>query len=248
MIYLLEVSCRWQNWAETGRVLLKIHLFPLVLSEFLRPELLRAVCSSKELLQVGRRTRSWRVGGKFSLPSQGELCDCWCTKWSLLHGGFDQLMPPSPSWRHIFLGERCVRSHFHGSATHLRPSQNPGSLPFGCPCCWQFSPQTLHAGVSSWNLKLQWCRGGLDLLTISRNWMPGEKSAAWSIFVFWESIISWIFLYNTSELSPEWKRTLSKSCLLNICRMWFLRFCFYILALWFLWISISVPNAINSLG
>lgn len=189
--------------------------------EFLRPELLRVWWAASS-----GKVHSKLTSGRKTFPSL--LRDCWCTKWSLLHEGFDQLMLPSPSLKHVFLGERCVWSLFHGSATHHRPAQNPGSLPFGCPCCRQLSPKTFHASVSSWNLKLQWCRMGLDLRTIPRNWMPGKRSVAWPIFVSSENIISRIFLCNTSEWSPEWRRTLSKSCLLNICKMLFLRFCFYI--------------------
>lgn len=126
--------------------------------EFLRPELLRAVVlqgaasSGKAHLKL--------TSGRETFPS---LLRESCVTADL----------PSDPWsadasfslpRTCFPG-REVWFHFHGSVTHHGLPQDPGSLPFGCPCCRQLSPQTLCATVSSWNLKLQWCRVGLDFLS-----------------------------------------------------------------------------------
>lgn len=159
----------------------------------------------------------------------------------------------SPSLKPIFLRqtwERSVQFHFHSSDTHHRQDQYPGSLhrylPLGCPCSRQLSSQTLHVSLN----RLSTCDLAVTLehktvvmwhwFRFSRHsgyiqgWMPGKRSLTWIISVSWGSVIGgFSFKILQSEVLIRGELLANTVCVLNICRMWFLRLSSCIPPLWF---------------
>lgn len=193
---MTELSWNWKSSVKNAFISISS------VWEFLRPELLRVVVLQGAALSG--KAHSKLTSGRKAFPSllrescvTADVPSDPCSMGALISWCF--LHPPS----NTFSWERCVCDPISMAVPLITGFSKFSLSPWAAPAAGSSPHKCSIASVSSWNLKPQWCRVGLDLLTILRNWMPGKRSVTWPIFVSWESIISWIFLYSTSEWSPE---------------------------------------------
>lgn len=163
---MTKLSWNWKSSAKNAFISISSFW------EFLRPELLRVV-----VLQGAAssgKAHSKLTSGREAFPSllwescvTADVPSDPCSVGALISWCF--LHPPS----NTFSWERGVCDPISMAPSLMCLLKILALFPLAAPAAGSSLHKKFHASVSSWNLKLQWCRVGLDLLSL----YPGKMNA-----------------------------------------------------------------------